>query len=455
MNNFTNIVRDKVLKAVSNYDMLGNTREIVVGFSGGADSVCLLHVLNSFKGAFNYSIKAVHVNHGIRGEEAKADENFAKEFCTSFDIPFCLVSVNCIEEANKNKESVEECGRRLRYESFNNFCSEWSKIATAHNANDNAETVIFNITRGSSVKGLCGIPFVRDNIIRPLLYCSRDEIEGYCRENNLQFVTDSTNLSVDYTRNKIRHLVLPVLQEINPSYIEAFSSLSNNAEITTAFLNENAEELLKKADKGDFVYNREILLNSDEAIVKEMLYLAFFTYSNKALDNKKINSLYNLLIEKGRCQLYGDIFAEVKKNYLRFYKIQYDSSNAAIEIESLPFETEFGGFLVKLEKISDNSKIVNQISCGDVINCNELSGKLVLRTRKAGDSFTFPKRNVTKSLKKLFNEENIPIEIRDSLPVLADDAGVVWVQGFGVTKRCCALGSCNNIVLVRGKNNDR
>ena len=455
MNNFIKVVKDKFLNAVTTYNMFEDTKEIVVGFSGGADSVCLLHILNTHKDTFGYSLKAVHVNHGIRGKEAEDDEKFAEEFCLKFDIPFVAVHFNCITEAQKTKESVEECGRRIRYENFNKICTDKSKIATAHNANDNAETVLFNITRGTSVKGLCGIPFVRDNIIRPLLLCSRFEIEGYCTENSLEYVTDSTNLSVDYTRNKIRHLVLPVLEEINPSLIESFNALSSNAEIVSSFLSTNAKDLSEQAKIGNFCYNREILLNADKALVTEMFYLRFYEYCGLKLDSKKLNSLYDLLLTGGRLQLYGNVFAEVKKDYLRFYTLNNSDEKDYIEISHFPFETTFKEYLVSMEKISNNSKIVNHFSLNDVIDCNMISGRLILRTRQAGDSFTFPRRDVTKSLKKLFNEENVPIELRDRIPVLSDENGVVWVLGFGVTKRCCASKDCDNIIIVRGKNNDR
>ncbi|MGN1315475.1 MAG: tRNA lysidine(34) synthetase TilS [Acutalibacteraceae bacterium] len=453
MNDFTNTVRNKFFKAVKNYNMLDGTEDVVVGFSGGADSICLLHLLNSLKDTFGYSLKAVHVNHGIRGDEAKSDEEFAESFCKAHGISFFLVSVDCIAESEKTKESLEECGRRLRYESFNKLSGYKSKIATAHNANDNAETVIFNLTRGTSVKGMSGIPFVRDNIIRPLLYCSRSEIEGYCLENDLRFVTDSTNLGIDYTRNKIRHLVLPVLGEINPSFLDAFSSLSDSAESVSAFLSESAQDLLSRARIGEFIYDRQILLDSHKAVVTQLLCSQFSEYGKISPDNKKINGLYNLLSSGGRFQIYGKYFAEVKKNYLRFYTMPDKADNTYIDIKTLPFEAEIYNFSVKLEKISDNSKIVNQISSRDVIDCNKIFGNLVLRTRKAGDIFTFPKRNVSKSLKKLFNEENIPVELRDCIPVICDDSGVVWVYGFGVTKRCCLSGNSNNIILVGGKNN--
>ena len=455
MSNFTDLVKAKVIKVITEQKMLENTDEIVVGFSGGADSVCLLHLLNSLKKDYGYSLKAVHINHGIRGEEADSDMKFAEAFCSEYNIPFIKFSFNCIEEAKKSKETVEECGRRLRYESFNKVSTVNSKIATAHNANDNAETIIFYIVRGTSVKGLCGIPFMRDNIIRPLLTCTRKEIEGYCSENNLRFVTDSTNLSVEYTRNKIRHLILPVLEEINPSFLKSFSFLSENAVNVIEFLNSSTIQLLSECKTDNFQYNRTVLLNADKAVLMELLCSEFNKFSNLSLDSKKANSLYELLKCGGRLQLFGNYFAEVIKDTFRFYRIGDSESEDNIIISSFPFETEFNEYQVNLEKITDNSKFVNQISTADMVDFDTVSGDLVLRTREAGDTFTFIKRNVSKSLKKLFTEENIPIEIRDRIPVISDDLGVVWVYGFGVTKRCCASHLSDNIIIVRGKNNDR
>ena len=454
MNNFTEIVKTKFLKVVKDNNMLDSAEEIVVGFSGGADSVCLLHLLHSYKLEFNYTLKAVHVNHGIRGDEADSDAAFAEDFCKSYGIPFELVKVDCNSAAKASKESIEECGRRLRYESFSKACGENSKIATAHNANDNAETIIFNITRGSTVKGLCGIPFVRDNIIRPILLCSRNEIEGYCNENSLTYVTDSTNESLKYTRNKIRHQVLPVLESINPSYLDAFSSLSANAKSTVDCISNSVECLLKECAVKPYEYDRNVLLKADRALVSELLHSEFFAFSGISAEGKKINDLIYVLKNGGRYQIYGGYFAEAKKDCFRLYKSVCNATEE-INIDALPFKYLFGDFSVELENFSDNSKIIHQINTADVIDCNLLCGRLVLRSRRAGDSFTFAKRNVTKSLKKLFNEENVPIEKRDSMPVLADEQGVVWVQGVGVTKRCRASDESDNIIVVRGNYNDR
>ena len=455
MNNFTRVVTNKFLSTVSEFNMLENTDTVIVGFSGGADSVCLLHLLWSYKDKFSYNIKAIHVNHGIRGEEADRDESFAKVFCESLSIPFEVVRVNCVEESEKFKESLEECGRRLRYDAFYSFCKDGFKIATAHNANDNAETVVLNIIRGTSIKGICGIPYARDVIIRPVLDCSRTEIEGYCKENNLSFITDSTNLCDDFTRNKVRHRILPVFESINPSFLDTFSSLRDNAIDLRNFLDNESDVLLTISEKGEHIFDRNILLNDDPAVCSEMIFKAYKAFSGKALDSRKVKSLQSLLKNGGRLQIYGDDFAEVKKDYLRFYKEKSLNENVTCEIETLPFSKDFNGFSVFLEKNSNNLKFINQNDCCDMIDYNSVVGNLVLRTRKAGDEFTFKKRGVTKTLKKLFTEENIPIEIRNRLPVISDDSGIVWVYGFGVTKRCLPSENSDNIVLIRGENNDK
>ena len=195
----TSLVLEKAKKAINEYRMLENVSTVVVGLSGGADSVCLLHVLYTLKDEYKLNLIASHVNHGIRGEEAENDALFSKNFAETLGADFKLLQVDCVKEAQENGETTEEAGRRLRYEFFNSLCEdENTVIATAHNSNDNLETVVFNITRGSALSGAKGIPPKRDNIIRPLIFCSRAEIEGYCKENNLSFVTDSTNLSDDY-----------------------------------------------------------------------------------------------------------------------------------------------------------------------------------------------------------------------------------------------------------------
>ena len=201
-------MKSQVLKAIERFSLLDN-RNITVALSGGADSMALLSVLLEIKGEFSLNITAAHFNHRIRGAEADRDEAFVKEYCEKKGVELFLGSGDVPSYAKEQGLSLELAARELRYE----FLKSVSKgnVATAHTASDNAETVIFNLTRGSGAEGLCGIPPKRDIFIRPLILATREQIEEYCKENDIPFVNDSTNFCDDYTRNKIRHNVIPVL----------------------------------------------------------------------------------------------------------------------------------------------------------------------------------------------------------------------------------------------------
>ena len=232
---------NKIKETIARYDMLKKDDTVIVAVSGGADSIALLHALCSLRQELGISVFACHVNHNLRGEESKRDEQFVRDFCSSMRIPNTFYSINI--KADKH-ESVEERARKMRYECFEKLCTELPspKLATAHTASDNAETVFINVLRGTGTKGLGGIPPIRGNIIRPLIRCTREEIEKYCKENELEFVTDSTNLSDDYTRNKLRHRLIPLLQEFNPSLFEAVSRMTSAVYDDNALLEEISRE---------------------------------------------------------------------------------------------------------------------------------------------------------------------------------------------------------------------
>lgn len=454
MSNFTSIVTQKVKSALTDYSMLFNTDKLIVGFSGGADSVCLLHALNSLKDEYSFKLVAAHVNHGLRGDEALRDAEFSALFCENNSIEFHLLNIDCKAEAQNTGESIEECGRRLRYSFFESLCDDNTKVATAHNSNDNAETVIFNIIRGASLNGVGGIPPVRDNVIRPLIYCSRQEIEGYCEENNLSFVTDSSNLTDDYSRNKIRHLVIPVLEEINSSAVNNINKFSKNAREVNSYVLEQAESALSFSKISNNCYNSDYLLNQGEVVCKQCIVTAFSLFSPQKLDNKKIEAVYSLLKNGGRIQLFGSYYAEVIKRVLRFF----ENSNTVIcgetFVDSIPFTYKNTFFTVEIEKYTNSSKKINKFVLDNLIDCDKIVGKICFRSRKPGDVITLPRRGVSKSLKKLYCENNFPVELREQIPVLTDDNGVVWVYSVGVCERCKVDNSSVNIVCVRGENNE-
>ncbi len=226
--------------------MLQSGDKVVVALSGGADSVSLLFALRALSDGLSLSLSACHVNHGLRGEESDGDMRFCQELCNRLGIHLEVLDTD-VRSFQQKHESIEETARRVRYDFFSRV-SEGGKLATAHNSNDSTETMLLNLMRGTGLKGLCGIPPVRGNIIRPLLYCTRSEVEEFCVENGLSYVTDKTNLSTDYTRNKVRHILLPEMQEINGSFLDTAERVRKNLCEDSELLESMAAEALEASE---------------------------------------------------------------------------------------------------------------------------------------------------------------------------------------------------------------
>ena len=428
-------MKEKVLKAIEKFSLLDGVERVTVALSGGADSVALLSCLCELKNVLGIEVYAAHFNHLIRGVEADRDEQFAVELCRELGVEITVKREDVPLFAKKNKISTELAARRLRYAFFDEV-SKGGAVATAHTASDNLETVIFNLTRGSGAEGLCGIPPKRDKFIRPLIFCTRQDIENYCRENKLDYVTDSTNNSDDYTRNKIRHSVIPVLKEINPeaeiSALRACNALrEDNAVLKSSaekYLSENIEKGSLKADG---------LANFPPAVAKRILkefVSSFLTQSS--LDSFHIERLYACALKGGRQSLPENLQAEFKNGRLTVKK-------ANERLTENPFTVE----------IIKEDKKINNLLLKSSLDCDKIMGKSVLRTRLPGDNIRICGKRETKTLKKLYNEYKIPVEQREFWPVLADDSGVIWIYGIGVAARCAVTDKTKRIIKISVKGN--
>ena len=243
------MLEKEVLTTIKKYNMINDGDKVVIGVSGGPDSITLLNVLNKFKEKLNIKIYVAHINHSIR-KEADEETEYVREFCKKIDVEFFCKKIDVESEAKKLKIGTEEAGRNIRYAFFEEVAEKVraNKIATAHNSNDNAETVLMNIIRGTSISGLKGIEKMRDNkFIRPLIETTRATIEEYCKKEKLNPRYDKSNKENVYTRNKIRNLLIPYIQkEFNPNIIEGINRLSNIAEEEERFLNSLVEEEYKR-----------------------------------------------------------------------------------------------------------------------------------------------------------------------------------------------------------------
>jgi len=423
----------KVFKTLLKYNMVSQGDTVGVGLSGGADSVALLHFFATNKDKLGVGkLKAIHIHHGIRGKEADRDLEFSKELCEKLGVDFEAHYVNIPDEAEKTGEGIEECARRVRYGVFEN--SGCDKIATAHNMNDNMETFIFNLSRGASLSGLCGVPYVRDCYIRPLLDCTRVEIEEYLKSNNLTFVIDSTNLCDDYTRNKIRHNILPQLFELNPSFDKAFSKSNEAVNLSKDFINENAQLLFDKSVK-DGHYDCNVFDDCHIVLRREIVSMILKKQGVKNINKEHIDSILHIIEKDGSVNVSRAVVVRTERKKLYFGEAKsFEYFEMNVDLSTQMYKTPVGEYNIEILSKKDLHFFYKQ-DMDNFIDCDKISGEMLLRVRREGESYR-PKGRMNKSLKKLFNESKIPVSQRNGMLILSDEKGIVWTEFFGVADRC-------------------
>ena len=451
MTDAANRLPEKVKETAERYSML-DTPSILVGFSGGVDSTVLLHILSKLCRERGTALHALHVNHMIRGEEAERDEKFCENFCKERNIPFKAVRINIPEAAAREKLGLEECARSHRYAAFDDYCSEngIKTVATAHNANDNLETILFNLTRGTSLSGICGIAPVRDNIVRPLIECSKDEITEYAKAEGLDFVFDSTNLDTDYSRNAIRLKVIPALKEINPSLVSNASRFSRSVRADSEYLtNEASRYLCEEKVKA--------LSALEPPILSRAIALKYKSLTGKAPEAVHINAVIQL-IQKGRnnsfYSLPGEITAVIRDGLFRMTREKERPAprfehELKIGVNRIP---ETGDFIFisrdisETKKYSDPLQNINKKSIISKISSDKIVGELKVRNRAEGDRYKYG--GMTRSVKKLLSESELSYSEKLSLPFICDDSGIIWIPGFGVNDAYKTHDGCNTLYIL-------
>ena len=299
------MLEEKVLKTLQKYDLIENGNNIVICVSGGPDSMALLNVLYSLKQQkqIEANLVVAHVNHGIR-KEAEEETKYVEDFCKEKEIS-CFVKREKVEElAKKQKIGVEEAGRKLRYEFFEEVAKKFTnvKIATAHNANDNSETVLMNLIRGSGLTGLKGIEVKREKYIRPLIECEREEIEEYCKEKKLDPKYDKSNEENIYTRNKVRNILIPLLKrEFNPNIVTSLNRMSQIIKEENGYIQKQVEEIYKKVCIKEHL-QEDIEQGTKEILGNEAIEQNIQSKNQIELDLKKFNAQEKVI--KNRLVLY-------------------------------------------------------------------------------------------------------------------------------------------------------
>lgn len=448
---------EKVEKYCITNKLIEKGDRIVVGVSGGPDSLCLLSLLNSLKDKYELRLIVVHINHSLR-EEADFEENYVKEIATKLNLNFFSKKVDINMLSKERKCSTEEVARNVRYEFFREVLEKTNsnKIAVAHNKNDNAETVLMNIIRGSGNTGVSGIDNKNNDIIRPLICISRNEIEKYCEEKSLTTMIDKTNFETVYTRNKVRNLVIPMLKEINPDIIESLNRFSEIVRDEEEFIEEYAEE----------IYNKIVIHNEDELYIEKdeffklkvglkrrILRMAIYEF-NKSLKDVSFKTVNNAIDEIEHSQN-GNIIKIVPgvKIFVQYNKLKFIKEK--IEIEDYIYELNIPG-RVYLKEI--NKWITVEVKNAEDVGITEKNPnihffdiaktgkKLYVRNRKNGDYFYPTGMEGKKKLKDFFSD--LKLEKRDEIPIVTNGEEIVWVVGLRSSKKFLKDKSTKEVIII-------
>ena len=436
---------DKFFASLQKYGMIAPGEDSLVAFSGGADSVCLLDLLNTYKDRLGIRLRAAHVNHCLRGEESDADEAFARAFCDERGIELTVLRTDIGKAAKDTNKSIEVCAREARYAFFSSLHPD--KIATAHTGTDAIETFMMNFSRGASLHGLTSIPPVRGNIIRPLISFTREETELYCKENLLSFVTDSSNLTDEYTRNRFRHHILPEMRSIRSGFENSALRCIESLRIEDDYLRVVTDRLLERyrtrdgldtKDFGDL--HKAIRCRLIAAYIAENTDADFESRHSYELNENVSNDGYTITLPGAvRICVKGSLI-----HIVREFPAILSEEPVKIGKHEL-HDLIFNGFRLSFS-LKDN--IYGSYFKLDFIDFCKIDDIIEIRTRRPGDRITLAKRNCTKSLKKLFNEEGYPPDLRSLLPVIADSRGVIWVYGAGPDKSRLADTASDKILII-------
>ena len=412
---------------------------IVIGLSGGVDSICLFHILREL----GYELEAVHVNHGIRGEEAKRDEAFVRKLCGQYNIPFHGYGYDVPKISKEKHLSEEEAGRMVRRQAFSEVMQKTGGkyIALAHHGNDRAETFLFHLSRGTGVKGLSSMKPVENKFIRPLLWAKRTEIEQYVQEMGYEFVEDATNASVEYTRNKIRHQMIPLFEEINPKSVPHILGVAEKLEAVSAYIDREAEKIWRLSA---VVYDHEVqilksvFMQADQVLQIPVLQkgVEYLTGSLVNLTEEHLQKLLKLFFMQTGKELHlpGGLTAMRTYEGIRMFFREETEVSEPLEITG-EGSFVFGGrtFVVTVEDWDERKifPIKNYTKCFDY---DKIKEGLFLRTRESGDYLQINQSHGRKSLQDYMVNEKIPKEERQKIVLLAEGSHILWVVGKRISE---------------------
>ena len=468
-------MQKKIQIFIRQYHMIEENDHVAVGVSGGADSVCLLHLLCELRKSMHFRLTAVHVEHGIRGAESLADAAFVKRLCADWNVPLHTFSVDALHRAKTQHQSLEEAARELRYRCFYEACRKCqaNRLAVAHHGDDCAETVLFHLSRGTGLRGLCGIVPVRElpeqelTLIRPLLCVTKAEIETYLEQIGQEYRTDSTNADVTMSRNRIRSQVLPQLCEVNTAAVPHIVRTAGYLEEICEYLDDAAWEAGKsyatyERAKNEIVkirLQRQGILSMPAVLQKNLIHrlLGELAGSKKdltAAHMEAVQALFTAQVGKSVCLPYGiRAYADYEQIVLLKEYVQRKQTGQAekkkrrdkkdAEKKAREYELVIPGELIlesgeqittKILEFDGNFQQIPEKTCTKWFDYDKIKDTVQIRTRRPGDYLQVQAAGGHKKLKDYLINSKIPKEERDQLLLLAEGSHILWVIGQRISE---------------------
>jgi len=469
----------KVLQYCRREKLIENGDYVLAGVSGGADSVCLLHILKALQEEIGFFLEVVHVEHGIRGIESENDAAFVVRLCEELEIPMQLFFVDAVTYAKEQKLGLEEAARILRYDAYvraaENCLGSRVKVALAHHADDNAETVLFQMIRGSGIDGMSGMRPIRElvpgvSVVRPLLMITRAEIEQYLQKAGQSYCIDSTNADTGYSRNKIRCHIFPMLEEVNAQAVAHINQSATLLRELGDYLNGQVEKIAEKAlvekETGLLILEEE-WMPLPAILQKELLHLAIgkAAGSGKDIGTDHVESLADLLKRQvGRCvslpyqlrgrRVYQGILLEKPQSEClcdeSFY-LELDGAELEEKLKQgvVCVEVPEGVMNFSLEPCSGESAEISKNTYTKCFDYDNIKGSLQIRTRRAGDYLVVDGDGHRKKLKEYFINEKVPSDKRDEMLLLTQKEKVLWVIGGRISADTKVNGNTKRILKVQ------
>lgn len=435
-------IEQKVLKLIDENHLIEKNDKVLLALSGGADSVFLFYFLLKFKRRLGIRFKGFHLNHKIRGKEAKEDEIFCRNLCEKHDVELFVVTKDVKSYAKKNKLSVEEAGRKLRYKELDRIADEEliDKVATAHNSSDNTETVLLNLIKGAGSKGLSGIPVQRGKIIRPLLSLTADEIRNYLKVKKLYHRLDTSNLEIDFERNFIRNEIIPKLKKLNPRVEQKVLNSSKIIKNMRTFIEKEITAITQssvKFSRGELRISLKKLHELDKVLWSEFFKSIIESKFTTDLSTENLESLVHLVDNQAgkKLVLSNKIIALKERGYLSINLTKPVSKEAQTRTIQVNDEAEINGHSVKIEKVSLEKIKRSQKKSVEYISADGIKTVFQLRKWREGDKFYPLGMKGSKKISDFLVDEKIPSVKKKEQLVLLNAGNIVWVVGLRIDDR--------------------